>query len=114
MTLGDRLRQLRDMKRLSQDELGQRASVPPSVIADVESGHQATVPLDIAQRLAEALAVTRDSLVGERRSLPDARPRWPRSGSLGDLRPRPPALAHAKPSLRMPTVVYGVPTVVEP
>ena len=64
MTLGDRLRQLRDMKSLSQDELGQLANVPPSVIADVESGHQATVPLDIAQRLAEALAVTRDSLVG--------------------------------------------------
>ena len=64
MTLGDRLRQLRDMKRLSQDELGQRASVPPSVIADVESGHQATVPLDSAQRLAAALAVTLDSLVG--------------------------------------------------
>ena len=64
MTLGDRLRQLRDMKRLSQDELGQLADVPPSVIADVESGHQATVPLDIAQRLADALAVTFDSLVG--------------------------------------------------
>lgn len=64
MTLGDRLRQLRDMKRLSQDELGQLANVPQSVIADVESGHQATVPLDIAQRLAEALAVTLDSLVG--------------------------------------------------
>lgn len=64
MTLGDRLRQLRDMKRLSQDELGQRASVPQSVITDVESGHQATVPLDIAQRLADALAVTLDSLVG--------------------------------------------------
>ena len=64
MTLGDRLRQLRDMKRLSQDELGQRASVPQSVIADVERGHQATVPLEIAQRLAEALAVTLDSLVG--------------------------------------------------
>ena len=46
MTLGERLRQLRDMKRLSQDELGQRAAVPPSVIAAVESGRQATVPLD--------------------------------------------------------------------
>jgi transcriptional regulator with XRE-family HTH domain len=52
------------MKSLSQDELGQLADVPPSVIADVESGRQATVPLDIAQRLAEALAVTLDSLVG--------------------------------------------------
>jgi transcriptional regulator with XRE-family HTH domain len=52
------------MKRLSQDELGQLADVPPSVIADVESGRQATVPLEIAKRLAEALAVTLDSLVG--------------------------------------------------
>ena len=64
MTLGERLRQLRDMKRLSQDELGQRAAVPPSVIAAVESGRQATVPLEIAQRLADALAVTLDSLMG--------------------------------------------------
>jgi transcriptional regulator with XRE-family HTH domain len=52
------------MKHLSQDELGQLANVPPSVIADVESGRQTTVPLDTAQRLAEALAVTLDSLMG--------------------------------------------------
>jgi transcriptional regulator with XRE-family HTH domain len=64
MTLGERLRQLRDMKRLSQDELWHLANVPPSVIAAVESERQATVPLETAQRLAEALAVTLDSLVG--------------------------------------------------
>ena len=64
MTLGECLRQLRDMKRLSQDELGHLANVPPSVIAAVESGRQATVPLETAQRLAEALAVPLDSLVG--------------------------------------------------
>ena len=64
MTLGEHIRQLRDMKRLSQDELGQLADVPQSVIADVESGRQATVTLEIAQRLAEALAVTLASLVG--------------------------------------------------
>lgn len=64
MTLGECLRQLRAMKGLSQDELGHRANVPPSVIAAVESERQATVPLEIAQRLAEALAVTLDSLVG--------------------------------------------------
>ena len=78
MTLGDRLRQLRDMKSLSQDELGQLANVPQSVIADVESGHQATVPLDIAQRLAEALAVTLDSLVGSGEAF-----RTPDPGGLG-------------------------------
>ena len=64
MTLGEHLRQLRDMKSLSQDELGQLANVPPSVIAEVESGRHATVTFDIAKRLAEALAVTLASLVG--------------------------------------------------
>jgi transcriptional regulator with XRE-family HTH domain len=52
------------MKSLSQDELGKLADVPQSVIADVESGRQATVTLDIAKRLADALAVTLESLVG--------------------------------------------------
>ena len=64
MTLGEHLRQLRDMKSLSQDELGKLADVPPSVIADVESGRQTTVTFEIAKRLAEALAVTLASLVG--------------------------------------------------
>ena len=78
MTLGECLRQLRDMKRLSQDELGQLANVPPSVIADVESGRQATVPIETAQRLAEALAVTLDSLVGSGEEF-----RTPDPGGLG-------------------------------
>ena len=56
MTLGEHIRQLRDMKGLSQDELGQLANVLPSVIADVESGRQTTVTHEIAQRLADALA----------------------------------------------------------
>ena len=64
MTLGQHIRQLRAMKRLSQDELGKLADVPPSVIADVESGRPATVTFEIAKRLAEALAVTLESLVG--------------------------------------------------
>jgi transcriptional regulator with XRE-family HTH domain len=78
MTVGERLRQLRDMKCLSQDELGHLANVPLSVIAAVESGRQATVPLEIAQRLAEALAVTLDSLVGSGDAF-----RTPDPGGLG-------------------------------
>ena len=78
MTLGEHVRQLRDMKRLTQDELGQLADVPPSVIADVESGRQATVPLDIAKRLADALAVTLESLVGNGEAF-----RTPDPGGLG-------------------------------
>jgi transcriptional regulator with XRE-family HTH domain len=66
------------MKRLSQDELGKLANVPQSVIADVESGHQATVPLDVAKRLADALAVTLDSLVGSGEAS-----RTPDPGGLG-------------------------------
>jgi transcriptional regulator with XRE-family HTH domain len=78
MTLGEHIRQLRDMKSLSQDELGKLADVPQSVIADVESGRQATVTLDIAKRLAEALAVTLESLVGSGEAF-----RTPDSGGLG-------------------------------
>ena len=78
MTLGERLRQLRDMKRLSQDELGHLANVPPSVIADVESGRQETVTLETAQRLAEALAVTLESLMGNGEAF-----RTPDPGGLG-------------------------------
>jgi transcriptional regulator with XRE-family HTH domain len=78
MTLGEHIRQLRDMKRLSQDELGQLADVPQSVIADVESGRQATVTLDIAKRLADALAVTLESLVGNGEAF-----RTPDPGGLG-------------------------------
>jgi transcriptional regulator with XRE-family HTH domain len=73
MTLGERLRQLRAMKSLSQDELGQLANVPQSVISDVESGRPVTLSLDTAQRLAEALGVTLDSLAwsGEEFRTPD-------------------------------------------
>jgi transcriptional regulator with XRE-family HTH domain len=66
------------MKSLSQEELGKLADVPQAVIADVESGRQATVPLDIATRLADALAVTLDSLVGS-----DDAFRTPDPGGLG-------------------------------
>jgi transcriptional regulator with XRE-family HTH domain len=78
MTLGEHLRQLRDMKSLSQDELGHLANIPQSVIADVESGRQATVTLDIAKRLADALAVTLESLVGNGEAF-----RTPDPGGLG-------------------------------
>jgi transcriptional regulator with XRE-family HTH domain len=78
MTLGEHIRQLRDMKRLSQDELGKLADVPQTVIADVESGRQATVTLDIAKRLADALAVTLESLVGNGEAF-----RTPDPGGLG-------------------------------
>jgi transcriptional regulator with XRE-family HTH domain len=78
MTLGEHLRQLRDMKSLSQDELGHLANIPQSVIADVESGRQATVTLETAKRLADALAVTLESLVGSGEAF-----RTPDPGGLG-------------------------------
>jgi transcriptional regulator with XRE-family HTH domain len=66
------------MKRLSQGELGNLANVPLSVIADIESGRQTTVTLETAKRLAEALAVTLDSLVGSGEEF-----RTPDPGGLG-------------------------------
>ena len=64
MTLGDRLKQLRELKGLSQNELAQRANVPRPVISRVESGAQDTITLDTATRLADALGVTLDMLAG--------------------------------------------------
>ena len=87
MTLGERLRQLRDMKRLSQYELAELAHVPLSVLADVESERQATVPFDTAHRLANALGVTLDSLVGSGEAFRTPDPHGPGAAQ----EPEPPA-----------------------
>jgi transcriptional regulator with XRE-family HTH domain len=64
MTFGERLRQLREVAGLSQNELARRAKVPQPVISAVEGGMQDTVTLDTAARLADALGVTLDLLAG--------------------------------------------------
>jgi transcriptional regulator with XRE-family HTH domain len=64
MALGPRLRQLRELAGLSQNELAKRASIPRPVISDVESGNQRSMNLETARKLARVLGVTLDFLAG--------------------------------------------------
>jgi transcriptional regulator with XRE-family HTH domain len=62
MALGERLRQLRELANLSQNELAKRANVPRPIISDVESGKQKGITLENARRIARVLGVTLDLL----------------------------------------------------
>jgi transcriptional regulator with XRE-family HTH domain len=64
MTLGERLRQLRAVAGLSQNELHKRSGVSQAVISAVERDLQDTITLATATRLADALGVSLDLLAG--------------------------------------------------
>lgn len=59
-TLGDRLRRLRGKR--SRAELGRKAGVSPSTIADIENQHRSKS--EHAQALAQALGVGLEELLG--------------------------------------------------
>ena len=63
LSFGDRLRRLREEKRLSQAELAERTGFQPSAISHFESGRRAP-SFDNLKKLADALAVTIDFLLG--------------------------------------------------
>lgn len=56
MIIGDRLRAVREKKKLSHVELESKAGLPKTLICRIESGHTVP-PLPILERLAEALDV---------------------------------------------------------
>ena len=64
MTFGERLRQFRELAKMSQSELARRANIPQPVVSDVESGRQKSVNLETARRIARALGVTLNLLAG--------------------------------------------------
>jgi transcriptional regulator with XRE-family HTH domain len=64
MPLGERLRQLRELANLSQNELAKRANVPRPIISMVERGKQKSMSLENARRIARVLGVTLDLLAG--------------------------------------------------
>jgi ribosome-binding protein aMBF1 (putative translation factor) len=64
MTLGQRLRHLRELAGLSQNELARRANIPQPVISDVERGKQKSMTLENGRRIARVLGVTLDFLAG--------------------------------------------------
>lgn len=65
MTIGERLKRLREIKGLSQNELAKRAGVHRPTISELEAGRQQDVTVETAKRLARALGVSLGLLVGE-------------------------------------------------
>jgi transcriptional regulator with XRE-family HTH domain len=59
----ERLRKIREEKGLTQAELAQRSGLQPSAIAHFEAGRRSP-SLDNLRRLADALSVTLDYLLG--------------------------------------------------
>jgi transcriptional regulator with XRE-family HTH domain len=62
--LGDRIRELRRERGLTQEELGARAKVSKVYVSRVEKGNT-DIGLDIMKRIAEALDVSPATLFGE-------------------------------------------------
>jgi len=64
-TLGQRLKQYRELADLSQNELAQRSGVPRPTITNLESGAQSGLTLENARKLARALGISIDMLAGK-------------------------------------------------
>ena len=64
MRIGDRIKLLRQKRRLTQVELAERAKVSQTVISRLESNLNQTVNSDVLKGMAKALGCTTDYLVG--------------------------------------------------
>jgi transcriptional regulator with XRE-family HTH domain len=64
MTFGARLKQLRELAGLSQNELAKRAGISRPIISQLEADQQRTTSVETARRLARALGISLDLLVG--------------------------------------------------
>jgi Predicted transcriptional regulators len=64
MTLGERLRHMRTLRRWSQRELAERAGVRQALISQLESGRQQDTTSANVRKLALALGCTVDYLTG--------------------------------------------------
>jgi transcriptional regulator with XRE-family HTH domain len=63
-TFGDRLASKRQEKGWSQRELARQAGVSHTIVADVEKGARRSISTDAAKKLARALGVSVDYLIG--------------------------------------------------
>ena len=65
-TLGERLSAVRERRGLTQGEVARRASLPQQAISRLECGDRTHVRSDVLARLAMALDVSADVLLGIR------------------------------------------------
>src|SRR6266851_557238 len=64
MTLGERIKRLRERRGWNQRELARRAQVDNAWIHRLENGERHNISLDAAKRLATTLGVSLDVLAG--------------------------------------------------
>lgn len=64
MTLGERIRGLRDQRGMSVRQLAVRAETSPGTITKLEHGKRGQISFDLVMRLAEAFDVSLDYLAG--------------------------------------------------
>ena len=74
-SLGARLTHVREVRRLSQQDLAQRTGLKVQNISRLEKGHRVHVRSDTLLRLAEALRCSADYLIG---LVDDPTPKRPR------------------------------------
>ncbi len=70
-SIGERIRTARTLRGWSQKELARRASLHHVMLNRLEKGHKAGVQAETIRRLAEALRVTSDYLLGLKDELED-------------------------------------------
>ena len=78
-TLGQNIRRLRDMRKISRPELAKAAGLEESEIADVEAGRNHNPDLFFIVRCADALDYDWQELLIDDRGRPIDRPRIPRA-----------------------------------
>jgi len=74
MTLGEKVKALREQRGWSQRELSRRAQVRQSLLSELELNKKMDTTGSVLRRLAQALGVSMDYLGGVYNDLPSPRP----------------------------------------
>jgi repressor LexA len=61
--IGDKIKELRELRGISQRQLAIKAELDPSYLSIVESGKRTNITLDVARRLSAALGVNLEELI---------------------------------------------------
>ncbi len=64
MTIGERIKALREASNMSQDELGKRCGTTKQTIYKYETGTITNIPLNRLEKIAQALGVTAAYIMG--------------------------------------------------
>ena len=62
-TLGEKIKKLRQQKKMSQDRLSKKADLALNTIVKIETGENPNPTLDTLQKIAKALDVSLDQLL---------------------------------------------------